>query len=65
MLTGAKRAATLCIALTLLLTLTVGAFAAYNPGTYVAEVRGHNGPIKVSATFSRDAITSVEVLRPQ
>ncbi|MGI6558775.1 MAG: FAD-dependent oxidoreductase [Limnochordia bacterium] len=62
MLTGAKRAATLCIALTLLLTLTVGAFAAYNPGTYVAEVRGHNGPIKVSATFSRDAITSVEVL---
>ena len=62
MVTRAKKTVTLCLAFTLLLTLTVGAFAAYNPGTYTAEVRGHNGPIKVSATFSSDAITSVEVL---
>ncbi len=62
MVTRAKKTVTLCLAFTLLLTLTVGAFAAYNPGTYTAEVRGHNGPIKVSATFSKDAITAVEVL---
>jgi len=62
MVTRAKKNVTLCLAFTLLLTLTVGAFAAYNPGTYTAEVRGHNGPIKVSATFSKDAITAVEVL---
>ncbi|MGI6035131.1 MAG: FAD-dependent oxidoreductase [Limnochordia bacterium] len=63
--TGSKKAVTLCLVFTMLLTLTVGAFAAkqgYTPGTYEAEVRGHNGPLKVSATFSRDAITWVKVL---
>lgn len=38
------------------------AAGAYKPGTYTATAQGNNGEIKVSVTFSADAITEVKVV---
>lgn len=39
-----------------------GAAVGYTPGAYEAEAPGKKGPVKVKATFSEDAIESVEVV---
>lgn len=43
-------------------TAAAGATGGYTPGTYEAEAPGKKGPVKVKATFTEDAIESVEVV---
>ncbi len=40
---------------------TPSADGIFTPGTYVAEEKGHNGPIKVTVTVTEDTIESIEV----
>ena len=61
MLTGAKRAATLHRPHPAVSPPSAPS-GRLQPRHICSRGAGHNGPIKVSATFSRDAITSVEVL---
>lgn len=35
--------------------------ALYTPGTYTAEEKGHNGPVKVTVTVTADKIENIEV----
>ena len=55
----------LAFVLALILALSVfavpaGAEGPYTPGTYEASVQGMGGPVKVTMTFSENAILSVE-----
>lgn len=50
------------LAIAMLLPANVLAAAKYNPGTYEAVGLGNNGEIKVSVTFSEDAITDIQVI---
>ncbi|MDF2530644.1 MAG: fumarate reductase/succinate dehydrogenase flavoprotein domain protein [Clostridia bacterium] len=43
-------------------TQSEGAVVSFKAGTYTAEGKGNNGPIKVEVIFTQDAITSVKVL---
>lgn len=50
------------MALCLLLCCAPALADGYTAGTYEAEAKGNNGPVKVSVTFSADAITDVQVV---
>ena len=50
------------LAIAMLLPANVLAEAKYNPGTYEAVGLGNNGEIKVSVTFSENAITDIQVI---
>ena len=60
-----KKALSILMAIAVLLSMTVGAFAetqAFTPGTYTGTSNGRNGPITVEVTVDDTQITDIQVI---
>ncbi|MBQ7486168.1 MAG: FMN-binding protein, partial [Clostridia bacterium] len=57
-----KLSTLLALVLALMFLCVTASAASYAAGTYEAEGQGNNGPVKLSVTFSDDAITAIDVI---